>query len=88
MPGEGGNVDESEALRARIEILNDQQQADREFFITEDELLRRVPVCRRTLFQWRANGKIPFVRVSGRKLMFHWKSVEDALLRQQRGATQ
>jgi predicted site-specific integrase-resolvase len=55
-------------------------------FIDEKELLRRVPVSRRTLFSWRETGRIPFVRVgSGRRVVFHWASVEQALLRQQRG---
>ena len=79
--------DEFKALRARIQILNDQRQAEREFFITETELLRRLPVSRRTLFGWRTSGKIPFVRVSGRRIIFHWPSVEAALLRQQKEAT-
>ena len=87
-PGEGGNIDESETTRKRIQTLNEQRQAEREFFITETELLRRIPVSRRTLFQWRASGKIPFVRISGRKLLFHWPSVESAILRQQKGGGQ
>lgn len=57
-------------------------------FIDEVELLKRLPVSRRTLFQWRASGKLPFVRVSGRRILFHWDSVEQALLRQQRGGGQ
>ncbi len=55
-------------------------------FINETELLRRIPVSRRTLFQWRTSGKLPFVRVSGRRIIFHWPSVEAALLRQQKEA--
>ena len=57
-------------------------------FIDETELLRRIPVSRRTLFGYRESGKLPFVRVSGRRLLFHWPSVEAALLRGQRGGTQ
>lgn len=88
-PGEGGNIDESETLRTRIQAINEQRQSDREFFITEPELLRRLPVSRRTLFKWRASGKIPFVRVPGSRLVrFHWPSIEAALLRMQRGPTQ
>lgn len=55
-------------------------------FIDEVEMLKRLPVSRRTLFQWRQCGKIPFVRLSGRRLLFHWPSVEAALLRAQRNA--
>jgi predicted site-specific integrase-resolvase len=54
-------------------------------FITQIELAKRIPVSRRTLFNWRASGKIPAVCLGGRKLLFHWPSVEAALLRQQRG---
>lgn len=56
-------------------------------FIGETELLKRLPISRRTLFNWRERGKIPFVRLPGSKrLLFHWPSVEAALLRQQKGA--
>jgi predicted site-specific integrase-resolvase len=55
-------------------------------FIDERELLRRVPVSRRTMFNWRESGKIPFVHVGGRRVLFHWPSVEQALLRAQKGA--
>jgi predicted site-specific integrase-resolvase len=54
-------------------------------FIDEKELLKRLPISRRTLFSWRASGKIPFVHLGGRRILFHWASVEKALLRQQRG---
>ena len=55
-------------------------------FIDEKELLKRLPVSRRTLFAWRETGKIPCVRLpGGRRVLFHWPSVEAALLRQQNG---
>ena len=57
-------------------------------FINEKELLRRLPVSRRTLFSWRATGKIPFVRLGGRRVLFHWPSIEAALLRNQNGDKQ
>jgi predicted site-specific integrase-resolvase len=57
-------------------------------FIDEAELLRRVPVSRRTLYQYRVAGKIPFIRVGGRRVLFHWPSVEAALLRQQQGGVE
>jgi len=52
--------------------------------IDEAECLRRVPVSRRTWFEWRAQGKIPTIKI-GRRCLYHWKSVEEALLRLQRG---
>lgn len=54
-------------------------------FISEKELLARLPISRRTLFAWRMAGKVPWVRLSGRRILFHWPSVEIALLRRQRG---
>jgi predicted site-specific integrase-resolvase len=54
-------------------------------FINEKQLLERLPVSRRTLFSWRTSGKIPHVRLGGRRILFHWPSVEAALLRHQRG---
>jgi hypothetical protein len=53
-------------------------------FINEAEVLRRVPVSRRTWFSWRMAGKVPTVKV-GRRSLYHWVSVEAALLRLQRG---
>jgi len=54
-------------------------------FIDEKQLLSRLPVSRRTLFNWRNSGKIPSVRLGGRKILLHWPSVVAALLRHQRG---
>jgi predicted DNA-binding transcriptional regulator AlpA len=52
-------------------------------FINEKQLLARLPISRRTLFNWRTTGKIPWVRLGGRRILFHWPSVEAALLRHQ-----
>ena len=54
-------------------------------FIDEKQLLARLPISRRTLFNWRTSGKIPCVRLCGRRVLFHWPSVEAALLRHQHG---
>jgi excisionase family DNA binding protein len=51
-------------------------------FIDEKQLLAKLPISRRTLFSWRASGKIPHVKI-GRRILFHWSSVEAALLRYQ-----
>ena len=53
-------------------------------FLDEKELLARIPICRRTCYTWIQQGKLPCVRVNRRKI-FHWPSVEAALLRLQRG---
>ena len=52
-------------------------------FIDQKQLLARLPISRRTLFNWRTTGKIPCVRLGGRRILFHWPSVEAALLRYQ-----
>jgi len=57
-------------------------------FINEKELLKRLPVSRRTLFSWRMTGKIPSVRLGGRRVLFHWPSVEATMLRWQKGGVQ
>jgi predicted site-specific integrase-resolvase len=57
-------------------------------FIDEKELLKRLPVSRRTLFSWRTSGKIPSVRLGGRRILFHWPSVEATMLRWQKGGAQ
>jgi hypothetical protein len=53
-------------------------------FLSENELLTRLPICRRTAFNWIQQGKLPCVKI-GRRKLFHWPSVEAALLRLQRG---
>jgi predicted site-specific integrase-resolvase len=54
-------------------------------FINQKQLLARLPISRRTLFNWRTSGKIPSVRLGGGRILFHWPSVEAALLREQQG---
>jgi len=56
-------------------------------FLDEKQILARIPICRRTLFNWRSSGKIPHLKI-GRRNLFHWPSVEAALLRQQHGGTE
>jgi hypothetical protein len=56
--------------------------------VDEKEILRQVPVSRRTLFNLRQSGKIPYINLGGRRVLYHWPSVEAALLRQQRGGVE
>jgi len=56
-------------------------------FIDEKQLLARLPISRRTVFDWVTSGKIPVVKLK-RKKLYHWPSVEAALLRMQRGGVQ
>jgi predicted site-specific integrase-resolvase len=80
-------------VRLQIEIMNETEKQmipanTTPDFINERELLKRLPVSRRTLFSWRATGKIPSVRLGGRRILFHWPSIEAALLRNQKGGVQ
>jgi hypothetical protein len=52
--------------------------------INEAELLRRLPISRRTAFNWVKDGKLPCIKI-GRRKIYHWPSCESALLRLQRG---
>ena len=58
-------------------------------FIDETELRRRLGVSRRTIFSWLTSAKIPFVRIPGSRLIrYHWPSIENFLLRQQKGGAE
>lgn len=56
-------------------------------FLDEKEMLKELPISRRTLWNWRHQGKIPAI-VIGRRVLYHRHSVEQALLRLQKGAVQ
>lgn len=64
-------------------------ESDKEFtaFIDQKELLRRLPVSRRTITNWRRARKIPAI-VIGRRVLFCWDSVSQALRRLERGNEQ
>jgi len=64
---------------------SDQTPSSETGFIDQKQILARLPISRRTLFNWRTSGKIPCVRPGGRRILFHWPSVEAALLRHQQG---
>jgi len=53
-------------------------------FITTAELQKLIPVSRRTLFEWRQKGILPSVQLAS-KVLYHWPSVQAALLRHQSG---
>jgi Helix-turn-helix domain len=55
--------------------------------IDAEEMLRRLPVSRGTLLNWRKAGKIPAIEIGGR-VLFDWPSVQAALLRLQRGSAE
>ena len=68
-----------------MKIPSLRNRPSRQASLMKSNLLSRLPVSRRTLFNWRNSGKIPSVRLGGRRILFHWPSVEAALLRHQRG---
>jgi hypothetical protein len=53
-------------------------------FIDEKQLLARLPISRGTLGNWKAKGILPYIKI-GRRCLYDWASVQDALLRRQRG---
>jgi hypothetical protein len=59
-------------------------EKERKTFLDEKEMLRRLPISRRTLFNWRMSGKIPAI-VIGRRVLFCWDNVAEALGRLERG---
>jgi hypothetical protein len=72
--------------RSEFRALVENQPAASSDWLTELDMLREIPVCRRTLKQWRDDGTLPFVRLPGsRRIIYHRKTVESALLRHQKG---
>lgn len=62
--------------------------AELQGFIDTDTVLRLIPVSAGTLRNWRLAGKIPWINAKGRRVLFHWPSVREALLRNQSGGAQ
>lgn len=59
-------------------------QSERPFLTTSQLQKNHLPLSRRSIYDWRMKGIIPSVQVGG-KILFHWPSVEAALLRRQNG---
>jgi hypothetical protein len=57
--------------------------AANEGFLDEKRILARVPVSKRTWAEWKAKGLIPYVKL-GRRCLYDWPTVREALLRHQR----
>ncbi len=54
-------------------------------FLTSSQLrAEKLPISEQTLASWRKAGKIPYIQLN-RKTLYHWPSVQSALLRQMRG---
>ena len=54
-------------------------------FLSAEQLLQRLPICRATLRTWTKAGKLPVIRLTGRRLLYDWESCRMAILRHQRG---
>lgn len=54
--------------------------------LTTKQLLDRIPVCSRTLDNWKASGVLPFIKI-GRQCLYDWEHVRAALLRNERGGS-
>ena len=57
-------------------------------FIDTTAFLKLVPVSRATLGNWMRDGKIPYIKNGGRRVLFDWPTVREALLRKQRGGVE
>jgi hypothetical protein len=57
-----------------------------EGFLSFEQLLPKLPVGDRSAREWTRRGILPSIRLPGsRRVLYHWPSVERALLRLQRG---
>ena len=84
----GESIPAENQLQTRREVLSHQPRTLPPGFLDEKQLLSdKLPISRRTLFNWERQGKIPVIKINRRKL-YHWASIEAALLRQQRGGVE
>jgi hypothetical protein len=68
--------------RALLRLMNAIHESNG--FLTETELLKKLPVSRRTIVCWRNKGLLPFIRPpGGRRILYSWPDVSEALRRQQ-----
>lgn len=77
----------SEAATPRKYESRFESDPELKVFLDEKELLRRLPVSRRTIHNWRRAGKIPSI-VIGRRVLFCWANVAEALRRLERGGVE
>lgn len=81
-------IDENPPQKRREFLVAHPPAGEPAGFIGNDELLKRLPVSIGTLQNWRRAGKLPFVKLSGRRVLYHWPTVEQAILRMQKGGGQ
>jgi excisionase family DNA binding protein len=75
---------ESTTLAAPAGVNTEDQSSG---ILTTREVLKRLRISRRTLHTHVLQGAIPAIKL-GRRTLFHWPTIEAALLRRQRGGQQ
>jgi|ERR1039457_3017533 excisionase family DNA binding protein len=81
-------IDESPPQTRREFLVTHPPPGEPGGFIDTDELLRRLPVSRGTIRNWCRSGKIPYIKTPGRRVLFCWENVANALRRMERGGGQ
>lgn len=67
-----------EAINSAVKKINVAKEKNEQELITDDEMQRRLGVCRTTLYNWRKEGTIPYLRI-GKKLFYRWKEIINKL---------
>lgn len=68
------NVMLIDAINIAVKKINSEKEKNEQDLITDDEMQRRLGVSRTTLYNWRKEGTIPYVRI-GKKLFYRWKEI-------------
>ena len=63
-----------EAINSAVKKINVAKEKNEQELITDDEMQRRLGVCRTTLYNWRKEGTIPYIRI-GKKLFYRWQEI-------------
>lgn len=63
-----------EAINNAVKKINVAKEKNEQELITDDEMQRRLGVCRTTLYNWRKEGTIPYIRI-GKKLFYRWQEI-------------
>ena len=74
-------VDNKKFLAALIDYktsIDAAKEKNEQELITDDEMQRRLGVSRTTLYNWRKDGTIPYLRI-GKKLFYRWKEIINKL---------
>ena len=67
-----------EAINSAVKKINTAKEKNELELITDDEMQRRLGVSRTTLYNWRKEGTLPYLRI-GKKLFYRWKEIINKL---------